>query len=791
MSILSSSYQLIPVENIIKSNIRVDHIPDDLINLIKTLVPLKYLAISKLTDGSSLNRSIVDKLASKNHMLNLLDYYGYKQNNQGEYIYHSSTSGNEIERRRNGVNELEKFFTDLKTITSSSPDDLKKFIQDSNIISDNSSEDISESKSRNSPSDTGLLSSPPGQQEIEEGNEKTLRTIEAFKKDLGTNYNAFISHSFVRRKLAILLLKQNKKNSIENDDENYLEQVIDQHIIALQFLDKQRDVSRTDDVYIECLIRSNFNENQALEILISKRPNLIPLVQTPVIDEPSTTSVDNTTEHLKLHWSLLNEYKSENNPTEQLLHETDKWKNGKHLVPAIQQLHQQYTNANVEDIFLSKIYRLLYSELSHTIGPQISVKIEMFASILCQSSLSESIENLDMASIKNILCSSNDLHDGFETHAMNALSMMCPICTNSFPQTQMETMFLCNHKCCLECAKSHYKITINEITDFQSLNKLTCFQEAHEIINETKDNFFAYLDLKLRQWFRDEPDILERYHHNSFIANRDKHTKPCGSPKCPSYFIVDDNNRIGLIYCPDCEFGQCRQCNRKWHPEHTEMTCEKYEEWLINNDPDDPTVQAYKYLSESGIKCPNENCSAIYQYQAGGCEHFTCKQCHTDFCRMCSAFFYSPSKEPKCPKDNCLLMNTLHAHCCPNCFRETRIGDINAIVKLLTDHSIDVTKELQDKSISTTKICPVEECGKATSTICEDRLCEMCYRQLLCSLIWRHQIEPWAIYEDNNLAQMLRKASIVIPENITRENLIQLCQQNLNTSLGKPKKLKP
>ncbi|CAF3972162.1 unnamed protein product, partial [Adineta steineri] len=124
---LSSSYQLIPVENIIKSNIRVDHIPDDLINLIKTLVPLKYLAISKLIDGSPLNRSIVEKLASKNHMLNLLDYYGYKRNNQGEYIYHSSTSDNEIEQRRNGVNELEKFFTDLKTITSSSPNDLIKF----------------------------------------------------------------------------------------------------------------------------------------------------------------------------------------------------------------------------------------------------------------------------------------------------------------------------------------------------------------------------------------------------------------------------------------------------------------------------------------------------------------------------------------------------------------------------------------------------------------------------------------------------------------------------------------
>jgi hypothetical protein len=30
--------------------------------------------------------------------------------------------------------------------------------------------------------------------------------------------------------------------------------------------------------------------------------------------------------------------------------------------------------------------------------------------------------------------------------------------------------------------------------------------------------------------------------------------------------------------------------------------------------------------------------------KAGGCEHFTCDKCKTDFCRMCSVLFCVPSK---------------------------------------------------------------------------------------------------------------------------------------------------
>lgn len=42
------------------------------------------------------------------------------------------------------------------------------------------------------------------------------------------------------------------------------------------------------------------------------------------------------------------------------------------------------------------------------------------------------------------------------------------------------------------------------------------------------------------------------------------------------------------------------------------MNCDEYEEWLVDNDPDDPTVQVLQLIKDTGFACPNENCSAIY-----------------------------------------------------------------------------------------------------------------------------------------------------------------------------------
>ncbi|CAF0776980.1 unnamed protein product [Rotaria sordida] len=787
-----SSYRLIQAERIVKSNIRPNKIKEDLISLIRILAPFKSIAVSNIPEGSSLNRDIVNGLAGKAEILDLLNYFGYIRHNRDEYVYQSPKSDRERERRVNGVSEFRRFYDDLKSAKTGSLNNFEEFIHNSNrhSYSDNSSASDEDQKPRNSSSSTKFVPKTlPRRQEVETGTKATIETVNLFKKSLVTQYDTPPTLGFILRKLALVSFKQKNPHSIEVGDD-YIDQTIDQKIRLLKQYDNQMNIPRTDDVYVVCLIRSNFNENEAIEMLHHNRPNLTQPTIQPVSNQSTKISIANSVEPVKKHWKLLSTYKNENNLAPQLLHEDDQWRNVQHLIPAIQKLRQKNNDTDTDEIFLSKMHRLLYSELSNIIGRQVPVKIETLASILCELSM-EAIENLDIAAIKNILHSRNDLgfSDNFRTNAINSLSISCPICFTSFPRSQMETMFLCDHKCCLGCLKDYYRNNINQIQDSKSLNKLTCFSEEHEITGDTKMNFFIYLEAKLTQWFHNESDILKMYHDKIFYATRDKQIKKCGNSTCISCFSIDDNDNIGCVYCPHCAFAQCRQCCRKWCPEHAEMSCSEYEEWLADNDPEDPNVQTLKYLSRTAIVCPNSNCQCIYQYQAGGCEHFTCKQCQTEFCRMCSALFYSSKKNTICPQVNCTPKSGLHAHCAPNCFRETRIGQTNIIIKLLNDHDINVIEELEQNEVSTNNICPVEDCERPASPIAGHRFCEICYQQFLCSLIWRYELEPWEIYEDNNLQQMLIKASVTIPANATRQNLIELSQQNLNQLLGKPKKI--
>jgi hypothetical protein len=80
----------------------------------------------------------------------------------------------------------------------------------------------------------------------------------------------------------------------------------------------------------------------------------------------------------------------------------------------------------------------------------------------------------------------------------------------------------------------------------------------------------------------------------------------------------------------------------------------------------------------------------------------------------------------------------------------------------LKDADVDAQEELQKNPIATSSICPVDDCKNPLSTACENRFCEYaisifsfsspiiqfffnrdCYKQFLCSLVWRNEIEPW------------------------------------------------
>lgn len=144
------------------------------------------------------------------------------------------------------------------------------------------------------------------------------------------------------------------------------------------------------------------------------------------------------------------------------------------------------------------MYRLIYSELSRIVGPQSYIKIEILANALCEVPR-DSLEHLTMSDIRDILrsCKDTEIREDFRDNVVRSLSMECLACSGSYPRSHMERMFLCDHTCCLDCIKIYYRTTIAEIRDPESLKKLTCCMEPHEISDDVKLNFFQYLGTKV------------------------------------------------------------------------------------------------------------------------------------------------------------------------------------------------------------------------------------------------------------------------------------------------------
>ena len=128
---------------------------------------------------------------------------------------------------------------------------------------------------------------------------------------------------------------------------------------------------------------------------------------------------------------------------------------------------------------------MIYSELSHAVSEQSPLKIEIFANVLWDVPR-ESLEHLSLQDIRDILLQGTDTEFYyFQGNAARLLSTECPICADYYPCSRMEKMFLCEHTCCLDCAKRYYRDTIKEIKDSQSLKQLTCFDEPVELTDET------------------------------------------------------------------------------------------------------------------------------------------------------------------------------------------------------------------------------------------------------------------------------------------------------------------
>ena len=133
----------------------------------------------------------------------------------------------------------------------------------------------------------------PNFSKVKEGNEKTSQIIRSFKvynsvftlhsyvllfqESIVPRHGGQPAHSFIRRKLLLLLFKQKYPNSIDFGDD-LIDGDIDRRIARLKDSTRNQDIACSDEVYYECLIRADFDHDTALNILRHNRPNLVSLI---------------------------------------------------------------------------------------------------------------------------------------------------------------------------------------------------------------------------------------------------------------------------------------------------------------------------------------------------------------------------------------------------------------------------------------------------------------------------------------------------------------------------------
>ncbi|CAF1331932.1 unnamed protein product, partial [Rotaria sordida] len=127
-----SSYHIIPAEKIIRDNIRVGSIKEDLDSMFRALTPIVYLTKPGVPKPPFLDPSIIQQLADKPGTLNLLPLFGCTLNNRGDYIFVDANRSEDSALREAAGNEFRQFYDELKKIKNGSSIVMEYFLNHPN-----------------------------------------------------------------------------------------------------------------------------------------------------------------------------------------------------------------------------------------------------------------------------------------------------------------------------------------------------------------------------------------------------------------------------------------------------------------------------------------------------------------------------------------------------------------------------------------------------------------------------------------------------------------------------------
>ncbi|XP_018589493.1 E3 ubiquitin-protein ligase RNF31 isoform X2 [Scleropages formosus] len=337
------------------------------------------------------------------------------------------------------------------------------------------------------------------------------------------------------------------------------------------------------------------------------------------------------------------------------------------------------------------------------------------------------------------------------------LAKECPICLSVFPHSKMQSLTSCQCSVCCDCFQQHFTIVVRD----KHIRDMVCPVCWEPDINDPEhlNSYFSTLDIQLRECL--EPEVYDLFHKKLTEQALIKDPKFLWCSHC-SYGFIYDGDQL-KVTCFQCRNSFCAQCKKPWEDQHAGLSCEQFQTWKRENDPEYQRQGLAGYLRDNGITCPN--CRFQYALSKGGCMHFSCSQCRYQFCSGCNNPFHTTCSVPHCS------VTGLHAHHPRDCLFYLRDWEPARLQALLLRKGVafntDPPHGMQPG------LCGVmeqkDEGGRQTDAACGGQtqpghagLCEKHYREYLVSLINGHSIDPALLFDANEVLVACRRYQVDI-----------------------------
>uniref|UniRef100_A0A3Q2WD32 E3 ubiquitin-protein ligase RNF31-like n=1 Tax=Haplochromis burtoni TaxID=8153 RepID=A0A3Q2WD32_HAPBU len=366
----------------------------------------------------------------------------------------------------------------------------------------------------------------------------------------------------------------------------------------------------------------------------------------------------------------------------------------------------------------------------------------------CELALSLLLEHSAPYSLEDVVQAVQESHD--REFIKRVLAKECPICLSVFPHSKMQSLTSCQCSVCCGCFQQHFTIAVRD----KHIRDMVCPVCWEPDINDPEhlNSYFSTLDIQLRECL--EPEVYELFHKKLTEQALIKDPKFLWCCHC-SYGFIYDGDQL-KVTCFQCRNSFCAHCKKPWESQHAGLSCEQFQSWKRENDPEYQRQGLAGYLRDNGITCPN--CRFQYALSKGGCMHFCCSQCRYQFCSGCNNPFHTT-----CAVDQCTVSG-LHAHHPRDCLfylRDWEPSRLQALLQVNT-HTCNCGMTHKDG-----KRRGKQEGGQQSDAACGAQtqpghagLCEKHYREYLVSLINSHSIDPAPLYSSNELLLACRRYKV-------------------------------